>query len=170
MSGYVIDDRVLTVKSAHYARVEKFMQQAQQEVPSHVHIPSPAVRELRAKLILEEALETVYAMGVRIEARGGLRHELEISDLVFSADPPGGIVDLVEVVDGCCDIAVVTTGTLVAFGVPDTAVQKLVDDSNLEKFGPGHTIREDGKLVKPPGHQPPDIKGLLERIAVKQRA
>src|SRR5690606_33615746 len=72
--------------------------------------------------------------------------------------------DLEKTVDGCCDLKVVTTGTLSSCGIPDELFQKEVDENNLKKFGPGHSYREDGKLIKPPGHQPPNIKGLLEEL------
>jgi predicted HAD superfamily Cof-like phosphohydrolase len=64
---------------------------------------------------------------------------------------------LVAIADGCADIKVVTTGTLSAFGIADDLIQQLVDYNNLEKFGPGHGYREDGKLVKPPEHRPPQL-------------
>jgi predicted HAD superfamily Cof-like phosphohydrolase len=69
-----------------------------------------------------------------------------------------------EVIDGCCDLKVVTTGTLSAFGLPDELFQEEVDTNNLAKFGPGGRRREDGKWVKPPNHKPPDIAGLLKRL------
>ncbi len=107
-------------------------------------------RRLRAKLIWEETLETLRGLG-------------------FSYDLDGGLVELhpfnlVEAVDGCFDLRVVTTGTLSALGVPDLKGQEMVDRNNLAKFGPGCSIREDGKLIKPPGHVAPDIMGLLMRL------
>ena len=60
-----------------------------------------------------------------------------------------GECSLLEVVDGCCDVSVVTIGTLSAFGVDDSPVLKIVDEANLRKFGRGHSYRADGKLVKP---------------------
>lgn len=39
-----------------------------------------------------------------------------------------------------------------------------VDRSNLAKFGPGGRRREDGKWVKPDDWQPPDIKGVLQKL------
>jgi len=70
--------------------------------------------------------------------------------------------DLIEIADGCADISVVTIGTLSACGIDAEPLLELVDRNNLAKFGPGHSRREDGKLIKPPGHKPPDIAGLLE--------
>jgi predicted HAD superfamily Cof-like phosphohydrolase len=139
-------------KSEHQKRVEELMRRAGQAVPTKPGIPSLEVRRLRAKLILEEAMETIEALGFEVEqiAPGG---ELKLSEY--------GEPNLVEIVDGCADIIVVTTGTLSAHGVADEAILKAVDENNLGKFGPGSYRREDGKWIKPAGHQPPDILGLL---------
>lgn len=126
--------------------VDEFMRLAKQEIPEKPIEPSEEVRLLRAKLIYEEALETINALGVSI-----INNEFKIT----------GPFDMVEVVDGCCDLKVVTTGTLTAIGVDDIDVQLEVDKNNLDKFGPGHSIREDGKLIKPPNHQPPNIRQIL---------
>lgn len=146
-------------KSAHQQRIEQFMDLAGQEVPKAPVIPDEDTRLLRANLIFEEMLELFTGMGIRLKARfegGRLTAEPEID--------PGGLPDLVEVLDGCADLSVVTTGTLSAFGVPDGELLRMVDKNNLAKFGPGGHRNKDGKWVKPPGHQPPDIRGLLQRL------
>ena len=145
-----------------------------QDTPAIPLTPAPSVRELRARLILEEALETINAMGVTVIFDGCASTDIpeggQFSTLLNR--PSEGWVaphafkaedkcDIVEVVDGCCDIKVVTTGTLTAFGVADDAVQFETDSNNLRKFAEGHTIREDGKLVKPPNHPNPRIRELL---------
>ena len=139
----------------HYKRIRAFMQHAGQDTPDSVTIPDAASRLLRAKLILEEAMETVQALGV----------EVSLGDTLVQFDAlswrEGGDVDLEGVVDGCADISVVTMGTLVAFGVDDEAVLQEVDEANLRKFGPGSYAREDGKWMKPPGWMPPDILGVI---------
>lgn len=149
-------------KSEHYGNVAAFMRLAKQNVPNKPTIPSEEIRLLRAKLILEEALETIEALGVRaaIHVADGEFVDI-VDDLQFYAV---GEPNLEEIIDGCCDIKVVTTGTLVACGIPDVMFQEEVDNNNLAKFGPGHTIREDGKLVKPPNHTPPKIAELLEKL------
>ncbi len=144
-------------ESEHYSRVKRFMYLAKQEVPEEVTLPSAEVRELRANLILEEALETVAALGFHAEvltpSNPGEKHQVILSE----EETP----DLVEIADGCADISVVNVGTLIACGIKDKALIRLVDENNLAKFGPGSSIREDGKLIKPPGHTPPNIKELL---------
>lgn len=142
----------------HYQKVEQFMHGAMQTVPDDPCIPSEEVRLLRAKLILEEAVETIHALGFTPRALGDPD---DIADVVTFDDDLEP--NLKEIIDGCCDLKVVTTGTLIACGVPDEYPQKLVDDNNLEKIEKG-TIREDGKLIKPPDHQPPDIAGFLKEI------
>jgi predicted HAD superfamily Cof-like phosphohydrolase len=47
-------------------------------------------------------------------------------------------------------------------------MEQAVDQNNLAKFGPGGHRREDGKWVKPPDHKPPDIAGLLDKLAKGQ--
>ncbi|MDE2996782.1 MAG: hypothetical protein OXT73_08620 [Bacteroidota bacterium] len=140
----------------HYQRVKEFMQKVGQDTPEGAIEPDSKVRILRAKLILEEALETVEALGVTVHHQG---HEITEEGLEYDAPNP---FDLKEVVDGCADISVVTIGTLIAIGVDDEPVLEEVDASNLRKFGPGSYRREDGKWMKPPGWTPPDIMGAID--------
>lgn len=145
------------MKSEHYKKVEEFMRLAKQGTPSEPIMPDEDTRLLRAKLIFEEAKETISALGFDlIQTESSLDGDLDFV--------PNGQENLVEIIDGCCDIKVVTTGTLVACGVPDKPFQEEVDQNNLDKFGPGHSFREDGKLIKPPDHKPPRIADLLKCI------
>lgn len=146
------------LRSWHQVFVDQFMEMAKQELPETPCIPSEEVRILRAKLILEEALETIEALGVSVFD--------DVGEIMVSMDGlrfhPWGEPNLVKIVDGCADIAVVTTGTLSACGISEAPMQRLVDENNLAKFGPGHQLREDGKLIKPPGHRPPDFGMALK--------
>ncbi len=145
----------------HFRRVREFMQKAGQETPSEPTVPDAATRVLRAKLILEEALETVEALGVAVHTNGESTVQITgDTDLKFEAV---GEVDLEGMVDGCADISVVTIGTLIAFGVDDEPILEEVDQANLRKFAPGSYVRDDGKWMKPPDWQPPDIMGTIEK-------
>lgn len=131
-------------KTPHQQRVEEFMVKAKQTIPDRPTLPDEGIRLLRAKLILEEALETVFALGFSVEVNG-----LEITSkkgfkeyLNWDAhDSP----DLDEIADGCADIKVVTTGTLSACGISDDSVQREVDCNNLSKFA--HICPECGEDV-----------------------
>ena len=138
-------------KTGHQQRIEQFMRGCKQEVPMVPTIPSQKIRLLRARLILEEALETVEALGFAPTWDEGL----DSFDIV-----PHGKPDLVGIADGCADLSVVTYGTLSACGVADESVLAAVDENNLEKLEKG-TVDEHGKLQKPPGHQPPDLEKIL---------
>lgn len=140
----------------HGARVREFMINANQACPPEPTIPDAETRKLRAKLILEEALETIRGLGVRVTAShgGDSMHRpavdvcLNHASLDFIALPIDA-VDIEEIVDGCADISVVTIGTLIACGVADAPILEEVDDANLRKFDEAcpHCGRE-GLFVK----------------------
>lgn len=130
--------------------------------------------ELRAKLILEEALEFAEAAGVHVVARA------TDGELVYSAtgDARGdrmqdiGLTELdgtgpnhAEMIDALCDILYVTFGAAVSMGIDLAPFFDRVHTANmLKSTGP---VREDGKRLKPPGWQPPDIEGLLQQLRSK---
>ena len=104
-------------------QVREWMQAYGQDTPTTPTIPSLEVRKLRAKLILEEALETTKALGLFVEDRdSGFEIEmigLDIKEAVRKE------VNLAEILDGCEDLKVVTEGTLVACGLlnPKTTIE-----------------------------------------------
>lgn len=104
--------------------------------------PESRTRELRYKLIEEEAGETLRAL-----------------DLIFDGSP---VADLAELADGLADLIWVCVGTAIHFGIDLPAVFEEVRKTNMSKFGPGSYVREDGKRMKPPGFVPPDIEGVLK--------
>ena len=139
----------------HYQRVKTFMEKVGQSTPTEVVVPDERTRLLRARLILEEALETVHALGISVRVKG---NPIEINSCEFTPDKS---VDLEGIADGCADISVVTVGTLIAIGIEDEALLREVDEANLRKFGPGSYAREDGKWMKPLDWTPPDIASVL---------
>lgn len=67
--------------------------------------------------------------------------------------------DLVEIADGIADVMYVILGTGVSYGINMKPIWDEVQRTNMLKEG-GAT-REDGKILKPEGWVPPDIKNLL---------
>lgn len=100
-------------------------------------LPSAMVRYLRHKLIAEELGETLDAI---------------------TAD------NLVELADGIADSIVVLLGTAVSYGIDIRPVWDEVHKTNMAKVGGPR--RTDGKILKPEGWKPPDVKSIL----VKQGA
>lgn len=154
-------------KSDHQLRVEKFMELAKHPAASVPSIPNEATRHLRAKLILEEALETVNALGFN----GVLYSDTDVLDIKnIMLVPNEQEVTLHNVADGCLDTIYVCTGCLSSFGLPDVQLQLEVDKNNLAKFGPGHSYNKDGKLIKPPGHKKPDLEGIIGQLLQDAKA
>ena len=116
-------------------------------------------RELRAKLILEEAAETVAAMGFEVEAYLYDDDPRPLLTLWSGMDTP----DVVEAVDGLADLIYVALGTAVSFGVDLGPIFDEVHRTNMAKDG-GAT-RDDGKILKPDGWVGPDIAGILRAQA-----
>ena len=100
-------------------------------------IPGQSVVALRLRLIEEELAELRQAIGKS---------------------------DVVEVADALADLLYVTYGTAISFGIDIRPIFKEVQRSNMNKLG-GAT-REDGKVLKPEGWQPPVIKPLLENMSL----
>jgi predicted HAD superfamily Cof-like phosphohydrolase len=105
------------------SQVKNWMKTFGQEVASKPCIPSLEVRKLRAKLILEECLETIEALGFLVVKGQSSKEVLtlqsyEIDETDIRKPYPKTIEpNLDKIADGCEDLKVVTEGTLVACGL-----------------------------------------------------
>lgn len=71
--------------------------------------------------------------------------------------------DIVEIADALGDIIYIACGTAIAYGIPLERVFNEIQRSNMAKLVDGKVLRrEDGKIMKPEGWTPPDIKSILE--------
>lgn len=103
------------------------------------YIPPVSERLLRAKLLLEEVLETFEAMGLELEIDGlRLSKGFETIEIVHVE---GSTYDPIEVADGLADIKVIANGTALCFGIPMDDVDFEVWASNMTKVG------ADGKPI-----------------------
>ena len=98
---------------------------------------SPGFRmtELRAELIREEASE-------------------------FQAACVSG--DLIPAIDALCDVLYVTFGSAVTFGIDIEPFFREIHRSNMTKSGKHQ--RDDGKILKGPDYEPPNLEHILERM------
>lgn len=125
------------LKTAHQQRVELFMVQAGQTIPHRPALPPIGVRQHRAKLIMEEALEAVEGLGFNLElGMGDNNEDLRITNRWLRYSPSQEGPNLEKIADGCADISVVSIGTLSACGIADHSVLVAVDTANLSKFEP----------------------------------
>lgn len=121
----------------------------------------PAIRdaELRARLIAEEAAETVAGLVGGTAARAILN---EYAAAAATRGPP----DLTEVVDGICDLIYVAYGAAEAVGVDLEPFFDDVHRANMTKLSApkvGDVVAVHGKMgAKSPGWQPPRTRELLE--------
>lgn len=130
-----------------------------QLIPDTPVLPTPETRELRAKLILEEALETINALGLRVMIKfGSMVGHVPLDEMQQVHFVQYRAPDLEQIIDGCCDLTYVAIGTLCSCGVPDLPHMDEVSFANNAKFPKGLPPRfnESGKFLKPEGWQPPD--------------
>jgi hypothetical protein len=142
--------------------------------------PSPTVRALRARLILEEALETIIkGLGVTLtyvpedtDADASPSEALPIDFERFMFFPNGGLpYNEEETIDGVADTIYVCLGTLAAMGVPDLPHLDEVSRANNDKFPNGQAITdENGKFQKPHGWQPPDHARVKAAVLASLKA
>jgi len=97
-----------------------------------------AQANLYMALVMEEYKELVYAFGNR---------------------------NMVEIADACADLKWVIEGLEHTLQIPQQEVWNEVARSNLAKISEGGKIlkREDGKVLKPEGWTPPDIKSIIRK-------
>jgi predicted HAD superfamily Cof-like phosphohydrolase len=96
-----------------------------------------ALAELRIDLLVEEVQEFADA------ARNG---------------------NLAALADALADIAYVTYGAALTYGIDLDAVLREIHRSNMSKLGPDGrpVLRADGKVLKPVTYRPPNVKAVLE--------
>lgn len=124
--------------------------------------PEMRDRELRAKLIMEEAVETVAAMGFDVTADIWPNDNTYLpAEQVAHFEKSFVEPDFVEAIDGLCDLLYVVYGAAVAWGIDLGPFFEAVHKANMAKDGGGN--RADGKILKPEGWRPPDIEGILIR-------
>lgn len=141
-----------------------------QAIPKEPYtIPNEATRLLLAKLVFEEAQETVRALGCVLSQTndGPLEVVIETSDDDVRRNPESPFaLSMEDIIDGACDVIYVATGLLVACGVPDLPHLAEVCRANNSKFPGGVAVIDSctGKYLKPEGWQPPNHKKVEERL------
>lgn len=96
--------------------------------------PTTDVAEMRMRLIDEEIAE--------------------LRDAMYRGDMPG-------IADGIGDAVYVLAGKAITYGIDLRPVWDEIHRANMAKDAGG--TRADGKVLKPPGWQPPDVAGVLAR-------
>lgn len=72
----------------------------------------------------------------------------------------------IEVIDACGDGIVVLLGLLLSMGVDPDVVMERIWETNYAKAAEDGTLlrRADGKILKPPGWEPPQFGDLVDKM------
>lgn len=117
---------------------------------------------LAARLIIEEALETVNALGFHATVKLGGKFELTPLTIAGIGRKE---VDLIEVIDGLCDTIYVCYWAACALKVElEPFLDEVCTNNLLKTVNP--RFDETGKLVKPDGHPRPALKRIYETLYV----
>lgn len=125
-------------------RIREFHEVMGVLMPTRPAVPDAATLALRHKLVQEEYEEVTSAY-----------HKL-LADL-----QTGRSADITQFVHELTDLLYVAYGAIQACGVDPDPIFAEVHDANMRKQdGP---VRADGKRLKPPGWQPADVRGEIDR-------
>jgi predicted HAD superfamily Cof-like phosphohydrolase len=118
-----------------YLDVKEFQTAVGQNIGEKPEFPNIRERKLRMDLMLEEMREYMES-----EEKNDLENlAKELADIIYIA-----------------------CGTAASYGIPLDRVFTEVHSSNMAKLVDGKPIRrEDGKILKPEGWVPPDLKKIL---------
>lgn len=119
-----------------------------QELPGIPTEPSKDLLKFRLELIQEEVLELYQACKAWSDG---------VSIIKLSDQP----IDMVAMADALADIDYVVEGMRIACGISGLPIAAEVHRTNMAKLGAGKD--SNGKIRKPDGWTPPDIKGELEK-------
>ncbi|MBK8988815.1 MAG: HAD-IA family hydrolase [Chloroflexi bacterium] len=129
-------------------RIREFHAAVGSPLPHGPQLPDAGYLTMRLKLIEEEYEEVTAVCHSLITA-------------LQSGQQPDAIEALTPLVHELADLLYVVYGAMEACGVDADAVFQEVHRANLQKAGGPR--RADGKLLKPPGWQPADVRAVLQR-------
>lgn len=125
-------------------------------VRSVPEVPEYSEIDLRVRLVTEEFCEFLFAI---FNSYGGGCWVDDIRETLQKlAAHQRQAVNMGDLADALADLDYVIEGTRLTFGIPGKAIAKEVHRSNMAKRG-GEYV--EGKLQKPPGWTPPDIRRVL---------
>jgi len=146
------------------AHVREFMVKADQPLPDRPTLPPIQIRIGRLKWIAEELCELANAYGVEIDLNN---HGNTTGNFATFQLPPekcqfqDPMDALTQAYDATLDLLVFGVGTGLAMGTDLTPGWLEVHRTNMLRFGPGGYKRADGKWIRPPDWQPPNLKAII---------
>lgn len=131
--------------------------------------PNPNARELSQPLTLVAEFHRAFGLPVNVMPTVSLSADLAQLRVDLLMEEVGEFADattrknLVEIADALADIAYVTYGAAVTYGIDLDAILAEVHRSNMSKLGPDGKpiLREDGKVLKSDSYTRPDVTTVL---------
>jgi predicted HAD superfamily Cof-like phosphohydrolase len=150
---------IIMYPSNSFERVREFMLKFKHPVFDKPQlIPDEGWEQMRLGLIREEFCELLDALSYG-ETADAIRAVPLEADRVERRNEP----DVVAAADALGDLEYVTNGMALGMGIDLPAVVKEIHRSNMTKLGEdGEPIfREDGKVLKGPNYEPPNLPAVL---------
>jgi len=152
------------------AHVREFTVGAGQRSPE---TPEPMTRgevEFISKMILDEVMELMATVAPPAEAKAALKGMIDaskdIAQTVYTPDDKGRVQLVADQADALVDAYYYSQNAAAKKGVNLSALFHVVHAANMAKRDPAtgkFLKRDDGKIIKPPGWQEPDICAEIER-------
>lgn len=149
--------------------IRRFMKNIQPTRDTVVLDPPEEERILRGRLVLEETLELLEALGLKAGIAGAEPAALNPKDFVLVIDPDSSY-DPVATLDALSDGVVVMKGSGIQLGLP-------VDEATLTEVGPSNMSKLDkdgngildagGKLTKGPDFFEPRLDALVDKYTIR---
>jgi hypothetical protein len=120
---------------------------------------------MRLRLVAEEFFELVEgALGLGGSYRSWYTEATMAMELMLKEWQSDYDYNAIETADALTDLVVVIVGMALELGIPLDRTWNEVQRSNMAKAGPDGKVtkREDGKVLKPEGWTPPDIKTIMQ--------
>lgn len=136
--------------------VAAFMHAFDQPMRDEPGIPDEKIVRLRVELILEEAFEFASAC----LGNGDVWADMFEQPRLYTRQYPRVNVDLPALADALADLAYVTEGAWLSFGISPQPVLDAVHEANMAKLG-GGVDPTTGKVQKSSTWTPPDIARIL---------
>lgn len=141
-------------------QVREFMIAAGQDCPSKLTDMDDETRLLRARLLLEETLETIDGLGISVSIpTSTYPREVSFDDLSFSISKD---MEILATIDGMADVSFVNYGLANAMGIDMEPFEHEVFLNNMSKFIDGYKD-ENGKFRKGPSYKSVDLKPILDK-------
>ena len=151
-------------------QVREFTLGAGQACPDRPEVMDAKEVNFISKMILDEVMELMATVYPPAQAKEALKQMIDdskdISMIPYKDDESGRIAKIADQADALVDIEYYMLNCACKKGVNLSSLFGVVHAANMAKKDPStgkFLKRDDGKIIKPAGWQPPNIEAEIER-------